>query len=271
LVYGEKRYSFFIPASRAFFSLVEKHVFSLLSNQPGPIDHILMSFGSLLNSIRDRYQFARQQINIDDLHRRCVDVLGGEYEYVNQNEWIVTKDNRRIPLGHASSGQKELAPLLLALQELLLYDFNSLIVIEEPETHLFPESQRDVVEIIATVYNLLKHKSGFFITTHSPYILTSFNNLIQAESAYHDVMEKFNKGAIEEKRKNMRIKELNRALNPNKRIPFDDVSVYEVKDGKCKDIKDMENQLISADVIDGVSDSIAAVFGQLVDISYGDR
>ena len=46
--------------------------------------------------------------------------------------------------------------------------------IEEPEAHLFPEAQCEVMNLIS----LLSHNfdSQFFITTHSPYLLTILNN-----------------------------------------------------------------------------------------------
>jgi predicted ATP-dependent endonuclease of OLD family len=142
--------------------------------------------------------------------------------------------------------------------------------IEEPEAHLFPESQRNIVEIIAMVYNLLNRNSGFFITTHSPYILTSFNNLIQVDNTYREIMKRFEMGKIDQKIKNDQIKRLDKIIKPNRRVSFDDAAVYVIKDGKCKDIRNNQNKLIDENVIDEVSGRIDSIFDQLIDILPGD-
>jgi predicted ATPase len=273
LFYGLERYSSaFIPAGRSFFVVIEKSIFTLLAKSE-PIDYMLIQFGSFLEKIRYRYKNINPQKDLnEELYRMCSKVLRGEYQVDDSFEWIESKDNPWIFLRNSSSGQQEVAPLLVSLMVLSnTSDSHYRVFIEEPETHLFPESQRNVVEIIATIYNLLNRKSGFFITTHSPYILTAFNNLIQAENTYFEVMERFEKGEIDEGAKNKRLKELDKVVKPNKRVSFDDVAVYWIDDGKCKNIKNNENKLIDDSAIDGVSDITAGVFGKLLDISFGDE
>ena len=54
-----------------------------------------------------------------------------------------------------------------------------MFLIEEPETHLYPAAQKKLMELLAFVAN---HSQGMFITTHSPYVLGSLNNLLYAGS-----------------------------------------------------------------------------------------
>lgn len=196
--------------------------------------------------------------------------LGGDFKYEGGLEWINMAGNRSVFLKDSSSGQQELIPMLLALQEISTYPNYSFTFIEEPEAHIFPETQYKIVEIIARVYNLLKRNTGFFITTHSPYILTAFNNLIQAENTFQDIQKRFTQKEIDNNIKDDLLKKLHSTINQGSWINFDDVAVYLVENGKCRDIKARETKLIDADAIDEVSDTAGAIFNQLLDISPGD-
>jgi hypothetical protein len=273
-MYGSSGYvAAFIPAGRSFFVNIEKNIFTLQAESSW-IDQMLIDFGAFFEIVRKDFkpELTGQQRNFDrELHQMCIEVLGGEYEYLNNFDFLKTDSNRKIFLRDSSSGQQEVLPLiasLLVLSRMLSSHFY--LSIEEPETHLFPDSQRKIVEIIAMVYNLFERKSGFFITTHSPYILTAFNNLIQAENTRTDILERFEKGEIDNGRKEESLNELDKIISPKKQLAIDDVSVYSIQNGKCKDIKDKENNLIDANEIDEVSDTTSNQFGRMLDISYGE-
>ena len=65
--------------------------------------------------------------------------------------------------------------LLNQLYILMLKKEKAFVIIEEPEAHLYPGLQSQVVEFISYFANV--NDSAIFITTHSPYILTSVNTL----------------------------------------------------------------------------------------------
>lgn len=270
--YGTSPYKLvFIPAGRSFFVNIGRNIFTLLS-QSAPLDHMLKEFGSFYEYIKGSPLpiLSGKDIN-NELYGMCSEVLRGEYQYKNNIEWIKTGEDKLIFLRDSSSGQQEVAPLILSLIVLSYPPWNNFYMfIEEPEAHLFPESQRNIVEIIAMVYNLLNRNPGFFITTHSPYILTSFNNLIQADNTYKEIMKRFEMGKIDQKIKDDQIKRLDKIIKPNRRISFDDAAVYVIKDGKCKDIRNNKNKLIDENVIDEVSGRIDSIFDQLLDILPGD-
>jgi predicted ATPase len=269
--FGPAHLSYFIPAGRSFFVNIEKNIFSLL-DKSAIIDQMLLEFAPFYNSIKEKHlpSFSAQKANFDaELYRLCTEVLGGEYEFRNSYDILKMTGGIDILLKDSSSGQQAAAPLIISLLALSKFE-NIYLSIEEPEIHVFPESQWKIVEIIAMVYNILERNSSFFITTHSPYILTSFNNLIQAENTARDVNEKLREGEIDENQKNASMKKLDKIVRKKKRVAFEDVSVYSIKDGKCKDIGNDENMLIDANEIDEVSDITSAQFDQMLDISYGE-
>ncbi|MBF0473444.1 MAG: AAA family ATPase, partial [Nitrospirae bacterium] len=110
-------------------------------------------------------------------------LLNGNYEIIKDEDYISLNDGRYISVATASSGQQEILPLMMVLAWFIIIrrKLGYTLYIEEPEAHLFPTSQKHIVELISSVFNISnKPPLQFFITTHSPYILTSFNNLIQA-------------------------------------------------------------------------------------------
>ena len=138
-----------------------------------------------------------------------------------------------------------------------MYEKETTFFIEEPEAHLFPTSQKQIISLIATIYNAFGH--SFFITTHSPYILTAINNLVVGQDAY----DKAN-GDTE------KLKRLEKVLPADELIRLEDVSAYTLNKGKLESIIDMENRLIGANLLDSVSDEFEAAFSVATDILYGD-
>jgi len=135
-------------------------------------------------------------------------------------------------------------------------DRPSTFFIEEPEAHLFPVSQKQIISLIATIYNTFDH--SFFISTHSPYLLTAINNLIVGQDAYDKVNNDKNK-----------LKKLRKVLPEDELIRLEDVSAYTLNKGKLESIVDMENRLIGASILDAVSDEFDLAFGIATEILYG--
>ncbi len=63
----------------------------------------------------------------------------------------------------------------------ILDETSVFMVFEEPEAHLYPETQSDIVELIGLLANL--YHNQIIIITHSPYILPPFNNLYICSSS----------------------------------------------------------------------------------------
>lgn len=60
----------------------------------------------------------------------------------------------------------------------MLNQEKAFVLIEEPETHIYPLLQKRIMEFITIFANI--QESRVFITTHSPYILNIMNNLYYA-------------------------------------------------------------------------------------------
>lgn len=104
-------------------------------------------------------------------------ILRGSYRYSNGEEQIELNDGKYVKLNFSSSGQQESVWILNLLFYYLLQPEKYLFIIEEPESHLFPESQKYITELISLV-NHCQH--SIVLTTHSPYVLGTLNNLLYA-------------------------------------------------------------------------------------------
>lgn len=250
--------SFFIPAARSFFATIQQNIFSLLANDI-EIDPFIKEFGSYYENSKVRSQNHIDNAASKKVERLTQEVIAGEYYYENKRDWII-HEGQRTNLAHASSGQQESLPMLLVLKTIPFIigsDQHSYFFIEEPEAHLFPTSQKQIISLIATLHNELGH--SFFITTHSPYILTAINNLVVGKDAYEHAQGNPEK-----------LEALEKVLPADELIRLEDVSAYTLKNGRLESIINWENRLIGANLLDAVSDEFDAAFGVATEILYGD-
>ena len=119
------------------------------------------------------------------------------------------------------------------------------IYLEEPEENLFPSTQYELVKWMAKQINTTQDNS-LCIATHSPYILSSFNNLIQASECK-------DANSVES------------TVGESSTISFEDINVYAVDNGTVTDIKDHDLRLISQTDLDAASDTIASDFSKLLE------
>ncbi len=83
-----------------------------------------------------------------------------------------------LPFHRTSSMVSELAPVILFLKYLV--DPGDLVILEEPESHLHPASQRQMARGIARLVNA---GVKVIITTHSDYFIGQVNNLLNVSRA----------------------------------------------------------------------------------------
>ncbi len=247
----------FVPAGRSFFAILQRSIFTILSERE-ELDPFLVEFGSLYERTKNRSYFRgsylrQSEQRIDVLVSKIL--LGKHYIRLGR-DFLVLEDERRIGLENASSGQQEMLPLAIVLKHMALRSFGegmTTVYIEEPEAHLFPVAQRHVVELIATVFNTPRRSLQFVITTHSPYILTSFNNLLQA-------------GILEKQMSPPNLKKLHAVVPADQVIAPGSLKAYSLeRGGHSKDICD-ESGLIIAEAIDDVSDELAIQFDKLLEL-----
>lgn len=101
------------------------------------------------------------------------------------------------------------------------YNYTKLII-EEPELNLFPEAQRDLMYYMLESLVIDKRKHQLVLTTHSPYILFALNNCMMGGLVKGNIPTKEKKDFASYKS----------WIDPKK------VSIYEIHDGKLKNIQD---------------------------------
>ena len=165
---------------------------------------------------------------------------------------IVDFNENKIELSKSSSGIQSLIPLLLCINHTNLDKNAKRFVIEEPELNLYPSTQKKLVEYL--IENCTKDDNRLILTTHSPYILTTLNNLIQAKNVVKQNPEL--------------AEEVSKIVPPQYQLDFDDIAVYFVADGTVRSILNNENQLIDATALDDISNEISEDFGKLIQLEF---
>jgi hypothetical protein len=246
----------YIPSERSYFVDIQKG-YRLLANQSDPIaNEFSMTYAGSLNPDR-----AKRRLNAQ---------LGGEL-IRDVNSWLFRfNDGRLLPLNDLSTGSKEMLPLLSVLEmyfemrrDISLSDVENPLpneavridefFVEEPEAHIFPEKQYEIVQYFAELLNDQNLRARFSITTHSPYILSSFNNLIYAGQLASDKPE---------------LKEEIAKLVPVRFwIENGGFRAYCIHDGKLESILS-ESGLIDGEYLDSVSNTIGNEFDSLLRLEY---
>ena len=248
-----KRLQYFIVAGRSFFSQLNDNIYPILAERH-TLDHILLEFSSIYSSAKKMSQVV--PVGSDSRFKVLTEqVLKGKFQKEGDKDFLVHSDSRKVEVNHASSGQQEALPLVLimnALRHMIVnngYAFT--VYIEEPEAHLFPASQKAIVELIAYVANLLPGKLQVVLTTHSPFVMTSFNNLIQAKDCLDEGIEK---------------ERIEQVIPKSEWTDYRKISAYSLNDEGLVSLMDDDMKLISTTSLDEVAEQISSEFGKLLDL-----
>ncbi len=249
---------YFIPAGRSFFANIQSGIFSFLSDNRS-LDPFLIEFGSFYGNFKlVTFGFPDEKKTSNrEFEKLSAQVINGSYLREKDKDYLVHSDLRKVNLANASSGQQETLPLVLVLKTFNGARFTgagATLYIEEPEAHLFPIAQKRIVQLLARTFNSVDTKFQIIVTTHSPYILSSFNNLIEAGKIIQDKPDL--------KKKVAAIVPEEEIINPN------DLIAYSIKDGEKTVLIDDNTKLISQNLLDSVSDEIALEFGKLIDLEF---
>lgn len=240
----------FIPAGRSFFTSIGKAVVAFEHG----LDPITWQFGRTYIAMRERpleslpSRIRKQAKSVIGETMRLL--FGGEIVIAKGKEYVKTEDGRQVPFFALSSGQQELLPLWIAIEQRAFATAAQQVYLEEPESHLFPEAQCAVVKVLA---GLVSANAGFclLMTTHSPYVLAKLNNLIFAGELRRRFPE------IAEK--------INAVVPQSAQIPPSSTAAYAIVGKNLKSIID-ENGLIDGDYLDAVSGGITREFDALLGI-----
>lgn len=178
-------------------------------------------------------------------------VLRGTYRYSNGEEQIVLDDGKYVKINFSSSGQQECVWILNLLFYYFLQQKQVLFIIEEPESHLFPESQKYITEFIALVNNC---NHSVVLTTHSPYVLGTLNNLLYANTIQPQYSKKVSK-----------------VIPESLWLNFNHFDSWFVKNGTIENCMDPEIHMIQNERIDEISIVINNDFDKLLDLQDTDE
>ena len=256
----------YIPAGRSMMTLLSSQLMFMYSvmndDQKRSLDYctqnylerILQIKSFFSNStellIKDKIELTDAKINRENL-LLCVDlmkqILHGEYRNVDGEERLQVANDRYVKINFASSGQQEAIWILNVIFYYLLNNRKSYFIIEEPESHLYPNAQKLITEIISLAKN---DGNKILLTTHSPYILGTINNLLYANRISKEVD----------------VNKLGEILHPYKWLDFKKISAYHIECGIQKSCLDADFEAIDNAVIDGASEEINNDYERMVEL-----
>ena len=258
----------YIPAGRSLLTLLSAQIGYLYSvmddRQKSTMDYCTQNYLERVLQIKSYFDRGPSQLlkkelnnnsNIDEAILKMAiakieEILKGEYKNSDGEELLKLSDSEFIKLNYASSGQQEAVWITNMLFYYMLGNMKTYFIIEEPESHLFPEAQKAITELISIAKN---DKNKVLITTHSPYILGSINNLLYADK----IGKSKNKEMVEE------------LVSPHMWLSHSVMGAYYLENGMLENILDEEYQDINHDVIDGVSSVINETYEKLTDLNLG--
>jgi predicted ATPase len=278
-LFGDDREVIYLPAGRSLITTLSQQRYNidmgdellsdnkLQSDSLIKLDYLMREFINLIDQAKlvceygvdDLIQdYISERASLNDTSVKTIElaqdlvnsILKGSYTYNYQNgiEKIEFANGNSTAINFASSGQQEVVWILLIIVILMLKDRKVLMIIEEPEAHLFPVAQKQIIDLVSLFAN--HNKNQILLTTHSPYILSSFNNLLYAHKL----------GIGEEK------KEVADIVDPHLWINSDRLDAYILEDGTARTIVDREMGLIQSAEIDRASNIIVDTFNQLFDL-----
>lgn len=250
----------YIPAGRSLITVLTDRLASMIDDDNRTLDYCMRSYIRLTLALRSAFREGTEgllrvkiQTTQDKVDRNTLKllqsmmdlVLQGQYRYQMGEERLnlLGKDrNRYVKINFASSGQQETTWVFNLLYYYLLERRKVFMIIEEPEAHLFPEAQKVLAEALA----LFGHeRNQVLVTTHSPYILGAYNNLLYAGSIQnHETM------SLPFPRETL--------LNPKA------TAVWHVDKGLLQN--GLSEGLVQNELIDGASNSINRDFDALLEL-----
>ena len=226
------------PQRRMLDYCTQRYIETILTIKPEFYEGLegIMAYYGTRRKIPDAWNAALTLINR---------VLNGTYKVENGEERILIDDGNYVKINFASSGQQDAVWIMNLLFYYLVQDRPAMFIIEEPESHLFPSSQKYIMELISLVCN---QGHSMLVTTHSPYVLGALNNLLYAAQF----------------RKSGRQKEAAQVIPSSLWLDVDSFSAYFVKGGKVEDCIDHEINQIRNEVIDDISNVINDEYDSLL-------
>ncbi len=176
--------TYYIPAGRGLLSLLCNQKTYLNYGELDPINRKFMQtietlqpkFADGTARVSNYYPLPERKFSVEKMSEEIIHGMKGEYFCQKGREYLqIENSDEKVAINFTSSGQQEILWLYNQLYVLMLKDEKAFVIIEEPEAHLYPILQKNIMDFIVKYLNITG--GAAIITTHSPYILTETNNL----------------------------------------------------------------------------------------------
>jgi len=248
----------FIPAGRSLLSTLSEQIQNLDTRK---LDYLMRVFVEriinvkrIFNSSIDDLVLEKKKLTQDPINKESVRIAKELIERILKGRYINDKDGEKLyidshrytKLNFSSSGQQESVWILHLIFLMILENRKSFVVIEEPEAHLFPIAQNDMAQLISLLNN---QGNSTIITTHSPYILSCFNNFVYANE-------------LAKKKEN----EVNKILRKQFWLNPSQCSMYYIEKGGVVDLIEHDIRVIKTEMIDDASVQNNNLYSSLFDL-----
>ena len=258
LLFEDNQEIVYIPAGRSMLSILSEslsHIFfNFDDSQKNMIDYCTTDYINRVTKVKPTFKtiegsysfeenFKMDTFTLSFIQEKMWQILQGKYKYLNGEEFLqlfLKGDKKDVQIKFASSGQQEVLWILNLIYYYLMRQKSTCFIIEEPEAHLYPNTQKEIAEYITMA---LAENNECVLTTHSPYILGTLSNLLDAQRLMD---EGYNISSLLEKEN----------LTSAQLLRHSDFSAYFVDNGTLQNAVDEDNGLIKNELIDGASDKI---------------
>jgi len=115
---------------------------------------------------------SKQSNNNLNVIEKLEDILNGKIKIIDGKFYLTTNNNETFEISLVAEGLRKIGLLSYLLSNEAL-DNNSILFWDEPEANMNPKLIKDMVKFLVMLAN---HGMQIFISTHSPYIIETFNN-----------------------------------------------------------------------------------------------
>lgn len=124
---------------------------------------------------------SKKDTELQDIIDKLENILKGKIEIIDGSFYLVSKDKddkiKQYEISLVAEGLRKIGMLAYLLSNGAL-DTNSILFWDEPEANMHPKLIDDIVSFLVMLSN---KGMQIFISTHSPYIIESFNNHLKKD------------------------------------------------------------------------------------------
>lgn len=264
-LFSDQYTTVFIPAGRSLISCMPDLFKDLFDNmnrrQSLNTDYSVQRFVDFIHRLRQYLsdgisgmlsdaKLLGNEINLPRVEKaeKIIEIiLKGKYWCRQGLDGLTISSEKQIPLKQASSGQQEAVWVSNIVFYYLTENTRVFLIVEEPESNLYPDTQKELTELLSLFHNA---GNQVLITTHSPYVLGTLNNLIYAS----DIAARGVEG-------------VEKIIDSDCWLKKDKISAWHVENGIPNNATEGELGLIQSDVIEGASIKMMDDCDALYDLS----